>query len=1068
MHTTYWVHLAFVCISVLGLPSVSASSSLRRTTQKLPEVVDPDIAEAEALASQAEAEANGGSAVVLGDNAATAAAAAAAPADSAPLEGLPQVPAPEAEDQTAQSSGDDEEKKIYTAEEDVYTAGEAKDDDDTNGDGGSADAPAAEITPAPVAVRAVPHTIAKAAASAVHTIAKAAASAVVPEDHAIAQPIHLSAGTPRPWTAQSSKGAKAKHAHDVLAAGLHGGGLEHWGGAVVRAAVKTLAGNISKKAATVVTKKAARVDQPAKVQLPVHASAQAKNTMKDAATGTMDHHDTVRTAVRAAVKEVLPGERSRKALQRLKRVPGRVTRRVGEVAVGKAGVGHTQPQQSKAPLGKAGVTMGHTQPQQSKAPPGITEAEDDMDDPGAGPAMTYQVEPGLAYGHGAPHTTEEDQKALQEARQLEEQEDAEERKRELEDEAALMPHTSFGHPSQGARERRVLHEVEHLEEKIAEETKSQSLSWMLGGLKMDLYQLNEKVDMLHKDIEDGVTMDTGGIDEKIVYPLSTCMRCIFMLSAQYFILYTALAVCKAFVDMFDLGPDTTAERALRAGCDTVFFAPMLCVLFIGAHLRAVQITLGRKGPQDWAENAMQVCAFSCLIQTLMVLAIPIFSNNAGRDGGEAGSSAGFLTFMRYASLLGLYAGFIMVCVAVILMDARSLGARPVEVWDNPKTAQTEYAPPVSVAMICTISLTLFFFIVHLVHAVLWSCKELVREPVLSARPVGPSKKGARALVVSWEACLHSCTYVVNLAPMLCILFIVARMRALQMDPKWGRPQPWAEACFYACVGSVVAQTLLIIIARAIGGRSVTSARQEDEDSSVQQGPVHTLVLGFSYLVMGVTYVACGVIMASIFLIKAKNGSATPPLSPTMNCVMLLVVLYLAVNLCLFLAQGAVENSKQTSRSGEAPESSLRLLATCEMAENTVKFGPMLAVLFVGARMRALQMSNQQGSPQCWAQDAMYLASGAVVLQLFMVIASGAFSSTTEVDDTGALVASKVTWLPGRIFLECLKCVTFFMLFGGVFAVVASILIVRPETAQCAVRGFSGMSLVQGSFESFLL
>merc|ERR1719311_386959 len=52
---------------------------------------------------------------------------------------------------------------------------------------------------------------------------------------------------------------------------------------------------------------------------------------------------------------------------------------------------------------------------------------------------------------------------------------------------------------------------------------------------------------------------------------------------------------------------------------------------------------------------------------------------------------------------------------------------------------------------------------------------------------------------------------VNFAPMLSILFIGARMRALQMDPKNGNPQVWAQRCFYLCTYSLMVQCLLCII-----------------------------------------------------------------------------------------------------------------------------------------------------------------------------------------------------------------------------------------------------------------
>merc|ERR550514_1207736 len=55
------------------------------------------------------------------------------------------------------------------------------------------------------------------------------------------------------------------------------------------------------------------------------------------------------------------------------------------------------------------------------------------------------------------------------------------------------------------------------------------------------------------------------------------------------------------------------------------------------------------------------------------------------------------------------------------------------------------------------------------------------------------------------------TNTVNFAPMLCVLFIGARMRALQLDPKHGNPQKWAQNCFYLCAYSVLIQTVLVIV-----------------------------------------------------------------------------------------------------------------------------------------------------------------------------------------------------------------------------------------------------------------
>ena len=47
--------------------------------------------------------------------------------------------------------------------------------------------------------------------------------------------------------------------------------------------------------------------------------------------------------------------------------------------------------------------------------------------------------------------------------------------------------------------------------------------------------------------------------------------------------------------------------------------------------------------------------------------------------------------------------------------------------------------------------------------------------------------------------------------------------------------------------------------------------------------------------------------------------------------------------------------------------------TMENAKGVVFFCPMLAILFVGTRMRALMLTDWKGAPQGWCQDGMYTA-----------------------------------------------------------------------------------------------
>merc|ERR1719253_186766 len=141
------------------------------------------------------------------------------------------------------------------------------------------------------------------------------------------------------------------------------------------------------------------------------------------------------------------------------------------------------------------------------------------------------------------------------------------------------------------------------------------------------------------------------------------------------------------------------------------------------------------------------------------------------------------------------------------------------------------------------------------------------------------------------------------------------------------------------------------------------------------------------------------------------------------------------------------------RKDNAAQGIYKAFSAFKMAQSTVGCCPMLAVLFLGARMRALQLSQQKGSPQCWAQDAMYIASIAVLVQVVTVLLAGFLCQNISVDGQGVPVTSGITWIPGWIIIEAVKALSFIALYGSLIAVVASVLTIGPETAACEYRGF---------------
>merc|ERR1719487_2123548 len=108
----------------------------------------------------------------------------------------------------------------------------------------------------------------------------------------------------------------------------------------------------------------------------------------------------------------------------------------------------------------------------------------------------------------------------------------------------------------------------------------------------------------------------------------------------------------------------------------------------------------------------------------------------------------------------------------------------------------------------------------------------------------------------------------------------------------------------------------------------------------------------------------------------QGAQYTPPISVTMQCVINLTVQFFICYILIWVATTVKELTGYE----------LHFISnTMENAKGTLAFCPMLAILFVGTRMRALQITNNKGAPQGWAQDGMYMATWAILLQFMMVL-----------------------------------------------------------------------------------
>merc|ERR1719271_1671336 len=151
----------------------------------------------------------------------------------------------------------------------------------------------------------------------------------------------------------------------------------------------------------------------------------------------------------------------------------------------------------------------------------------------------------------------------------------------------------------------------------------------------------------------------------------------------------------------------------------------------------------------------------------------------------------------------------------------------------------------------------------------------------------------------------------------------------------------------------------------------------DVKFKVQHKVCGTILEVARWLVMISIYLGVVCVIWSIFTIQHPMGPEyTPPISVTMQCVINLTVQYFLVYLLIWICVTI----------NECTGYDWHILSNAMFeARATVAFCPMLAILFVGVRMRALRLTNNRGAPQGWVQDGMYMATWAILIQFFMVL-----------------------------------------------------------------------------------
>jgi hypothetical protein len=287
--------------------------------------------------------------------------------------------------------------------------------------------------------------------------------------------------------------------------------------------------------------------------------------------------------------------------------------------------------------------------------------------------------------------------------------------------------------------------------------------------------------------------------------------------------------------------------------------------------------------------------------------------------------------------------------------------------------------------------------------------------------------------------MNAAATTVEFAPMLCILFLAARMRALQHG---SQPQAWAQDCMYYSTFALCLTTLLsIAVPLALGGSMKTNPVTKEKTSEVPNPILGYVLVAIRYLCMVSFYGGAVGIIYSIFTFEASGGpTATLPVSPTVQCVVNLTCQFFFV---YFMMTAMLTVSEISG--GTIPMDKWTLFAALDATKATLAFAPMLSILFVTTRMYALQITDRKGAPPAWVQDGMYMATWSLLISFFMCLATGLVMGKVETDEDGNVVNKFSNQCVG-IAVTVLRYFCMLLLYGGMVTVIVGLFTMTPETA----------------------
>lgn len=489
-------------------------------------------------------------------------------------------------------------------------------------------------------------------------------------------------------------------------------------------------------------------------------------------------------------------------------------------------------------------------------------------------------------------------------------------------------------------------------------------------------------------------------------PVSPALRCVVTLTVFFFSVYLAVVAVRLAKTVALRGsrkcsseslnsPIVICEEALADANDTLVHVPMLCILFICARLRAMQINPSKGDPERWVQICMYISTSALLARFMLD-----FASSAWQLQHCVVGTARSLASITVYGVSGAIVAFVLLAGSA---------------------ASPEQVPPIPPTLWCVavLSATYFaeFLIVELAslafgsNAVYRAHDEQVRGGVEAVLQQFPS--------------------------MFCVLLVGMTLRMVQLGLK---PPTWAIVGMYISTVAVMFQGTLAVVSMLLVAARQTRPLQDASGAGGRVAYTCQLMLLFC-LCLGASMT-----LVSVFAMekdplaefwphtvdRQRRPDSGADLSTTMRCVMLLAFLYFSIKLCLvavvFTCGPFIEWAANA------------LLAV----QSDLAFAPMLCVMMIGVRLRAMQLRLRD--PQPWAQTAMYAASYSVLVHVSCSLLCPAPVSNAGGDGNFDAKELALVSKAGIIALLALRYIASVALFVSVGVLIAALVSMDPDMA----------------------